>query len=169
MTSSRHTNRPLSRCATSILLTVLICLFFTFMLGNRPLSVPDEGRYVEIPREMVATGDYLTPRLNGVKYFEKPVLFYWLEGLFDQALRPEGIHAPPLAGAVRALRLSCRCRCRRAAVRTHGPACSRAAVLATSLLYYGLSRAIILDMPVSVLAHRCAPLLSPRARTKRRG
>ncbi len=62
-----------------MILTVLICLLFTFMLGNRPLSVPDEGRYVEIPREMVASGNYLTPRLNGVKYFEKPVLFYWLE------------------------------------------------------------------------------------------
>eukprot|EP01037_Dinobryon_pediforme_P014776 gene14776-14907_t len=37
------------------------------ILGNRPFATPDEGRYVEIPREMVATADYLTPRLNGVK------------------------------------------------------------------------------------------------------
>jgi hypothetical protein len=65
-------------------LTVLLSLFFAFMLGHRPLSVPDEGRYVEIPREMVATGDYLTPRLNGVKYLEKPALFYWLESLSIQ-------------------------------------------------------------------------------------
>src|SRR5512143_1054053 len=62
-----------------LVLTVLISVFFCFMLGNRPLSVPDEGRYVEIPREMTVSGDYITPRLDGVKYFEKPVLFYWLE------------------------------------------------------------------------------------------
>ena len=132
------------------ILTVLICLFFTFMLGNRPLSVPDEGRYVEISREMAATGNYLTPRLNSVKYFEKPVLFYWLEafsinlfGLNEFALRlwPAlfalfGCLAIAVAGARLFGRLT---------------GLLGATVLATSLLYYGLSRAIVLDMPVSIL------------------
>lgn len=133
-----------------IILTVLTCLLFTFMLENRPLSVPDEGRYVEIPREMVASGNYLTPRLNGVKYFEKPVFFYWLEALsiklfglgeFTLRLWPAlfalfGCLAVAVAGA--------RLFGRRTGILS-------AAVLATSLLYYGLSRAIILDMPVSTL------------------
>jgi len=47
-------------------------------IDYRRLVHPDEGRYAEIPREMAATGDWLTPRLNGIKYFEKPALQYWL-------------------------------------------------------------------------------------------
>ncbi|MGB6489214.1 MAG: glycosyltransferase family 39 protein [Steroidobacteraceae bacterium] len=43
----------------------------------RPMLDPDEGRYAEIPREMVTTGDWVTPRLDGLKYFEKPALQYW--------------------------------------------------------------------------------------------
>ena len=47
----------------------------------RPLWEPDEARYAEIPREMLTLGDWLTPRLNHVLYFEKPPLQYWLSAI----------------------------------------------------------------------------------------
>ena len=55
-------------------------------LEMRKLVRPDEGRYAEIPREMVATGDWLTPRLDGYKYFEKPPLQYWMTAAAYEAL-----------------------------------------------------------------------------------
>jgi len=62
------------------LLVAFGALFFQF-LGRLPLIDPDEGRYVEIPREMLERGDFVTPMLNYVKYFEKPPLHYWLNAL----------------------------------------------------------------------------------------
>ncbi|HQS83696.1 MAG: hypothetical protein B7Y25_01885 [Alphaproteobacteria bacterium 16-39-46] len=61
------------------ILALLASVLFGAFLGSRPFANPDEGRYVEIPREMLLTHDFITPRLNGVKYFEKPILFYWME------------------------------------------------------------------------------------------
>ncbi len=63
--------------------TLLLLWFFLGLLPLflRPLWEPDECRYAEIPRAMLATGDWLTPRLNGVLYFEKPPLQYWLSAI----------------------------------------------------------------------------------------
>ena len=60
-----------------LLLALLLAFVWFGGLGHRKLIKPDEGRYAEIPREMVAAGDWLTPRLNDLKYFEKPPLQYW--------------------------------------------------------------------------------------------
>jgi 4-amino-4-deoxy-L-arabinose transferase-like glycosyltransferase len=45
------------------------------------LFEPDEGRYAEIPREMLLRGDWIVPYLQGEPYLDKPPLFYWLVGL----------------------------------------------------------------------------------------
>ncbi len=58
------------------ILAVAYPLFF-YNLGSYSLKEPDEGRYAEIPREMVEQGDYVVPHLDYVRYFEKPPLFYW--------------------------------------------------------------------------------------------
>lgn len=67
-----------------LLLAVFAVLWFS-NLEYRILIKPDEGRYAEIPREMVASGDWTTPRLNGLKYFEKPPLQYWATAVAYEA------------------------------------------------------------------------------------
>ena len=60
-----------------ILIFVYLCLYI-LPLGVRPLVIPDEARYAEIAREMAVTGDFVSPHLNGLRYFEKPVMGHWL-------------------------------------------------------------------------------------------
>lgn len=60
-------------------LFVAFSLFYFLFLGSHPLLLPDEGRYSEVAREMLASSDFITPRLNGSLFFHKPPLFYWLQ------------------------------------------------------------------------------------------
>src|SRR5256885_1145021 len=53
---------------------------FAYFLGlTLPLVGPDEPRYAQIAREMFERGDWITPTLGGIPWFEKPALLYWLE------------------------------------------------------------------------------------------
>lgn len=64
-------------------ISALTTIWFLLPAG-RPLSNPDEGRYAEIPREMLASGDWVTPRLNDLAYLEKPPLQYWVTAVAYQ-------------------------------------------------------------------------------------
>jgi 4-amino-4-deoxy-L-arabinose transferase-like glycosyltransferase len=73
--------------AVRTLLFLLAAVALAVALHNlgRPLANPDEGRYSEISREMAQSGDWVTPRLNALKYFEKPPLQYWATALAFKA------------------------------------------------------------------------------------
>jgi 4-amino-4-deoxy-L-arabinose transferase-like glycosyltransferase len=71
---------PLNRAAILLLIVALAVIWFV-PLGWRHLLPSDEGRYAEMAREMLATGDWITPRYNGYKYFEKPPLQTWANAL----------------------------------------------------------------------------------------
>jgi 4-amino-4-deoxy-L-arabinose transferase-like glycosyltransferase len=72
-----------------LLLGALVAMLL-LLAALRPLAVPDEGRYGEVGRWMLQSGDWLTPRLNGVPFFHKPPYLYWLEAA---SLATFGIHA----------------------------------------------------------------------------
>jgi 4-amino-4-deoxy-L-arabinose transferase-like glycosyltransferase len=71
-----HTSKPF----VWGLLLIFLAIWF-YALGARTLVPTDEGRYAEMAREMVATGDWITPRLNAIKYFEKPPLQNWMNAI----------------------------------------------------------------------------------------
>ena len=71
-----HRNRTLNWTLLIVFAAALL-----YVLGVRTLVPPDEGRYAEMAREMFASGDWITTRLNGIKYFEKPPLQTWMNAL----------------------------------------------------------------------------------------
>src|SRR5258707_4628318 len=132
-------------------------------IGVRKLQHPDEGRYAEIAREMAVSGDWVTPRLNGLKYFEKPPLQYWATAA---AFSVFGAHewsarlAPALAGGLAVMIVGM------TAAWLDGPATGAyaALVLAASVWQSALSQLLTLDSVLSccLAATLCAFLLAQR-------
>jgi 4-amino-4-deoxy-L-arabinose transferase-like glycosyltransferase len=76
--SSPSSRERLSRSETLLAGAIAIVLLAVWLEPRGSwLAEPDEPRYAEIPREMLASHDFVTPRLDGVPYFEKPPLLYW--------------------------------------------------------------------------------------------
>lgn len=132
-----------------LFLSLIIGTLFFIFLGSRPLFVPDEGRYAEIAREMVVSGNYLTPYLNGIEYFEKPILFYWLGAVFIKAF---GVNLWAVR-SINALLGLLGCLLTYFATRKlYGRAAGlwAAIILATSPLYFVMAHTVSLDLPVTV-------------------
>jgi 4-amino-4-deoxy-L-arabinose transferase-like glycosyltransferase len=79
--------RTASSAKASVYRWGLVLLFLVFVgvwfgsLGLRSLIHTDEGRYAALALEMARSGDWITPRLNGLLYFEKPAFQYWIGAL----------------------------------------------------------------------------------------
>jgi 4-amino-4-deoxy-L-arabinose transferase-like glycosyltransferase len=131
-----------------IITAVLAALGWFGLLGYRDLIDPDEGRYAEIAREMVVTGDWLTPRLNGFKYFEKPALQYWATAVSIEFFGDSNGAAriwPALTGFLCALFVWF------AGARLYGSAAGFAAFIITLNypLFVAMGQILTLDMAVS--------------------
>ncbi len=120
-------------------------------LGGRPMITPDEFRYAEIPREMIASGDYVVPRLLEMRYFEKPVMGYWLTAgsfqLFGEnafALRLPVALSAGLAALLLAILVQ-------QALRDEKVAALSAALLLSSGLFYGVGTFAVLDIQLTAL------------------
>jgi 4-amino-4-deoxy-L-arabinose transferase-like glycosyltransferase len=133
-----------------VILSVLFGALFACLLGSSPLVNPDEGRYAEVPREMVASGDWVTPRLDGVPYFEKPPLMYWAVAACERVLGPSewSVRLAPALLAIAGILLAYG-----AGRRLYGRDAGfwSSIVLGTSLLYIAFVHLLGLDMAVSVL------------------
>lgn len=75
----RHMLDRLSERNKSWLVLGASVLALLVLAAWRPLALPDEGRYGEIGRWMLVSGDWMTPRLNGIPFFHKPPLLHWLD------------------------------------------------------------------------------------------
>jgi len=134
---------------TLLALLAAFALAWFCNLGYRHLIKPDEGRYAEIPREMIVSGDWLTPRINGYKYFEKPPLQYWATAASFSAFGPNEWAArlwPGLTGFLGVLLVFW------AGSRLFGPPSGLlgAAVAASCALYVIVGHLLTLDMGLSV-------------------
>jgi len=129
--------------------TVAVLLLLVLEPGRVPLFEPDEGRYGEIPREMLASGDFVTPRLNGVLYFEKPPLHYWAVAASMALLGPTELATRlPVRAASAGMVLLAFCFARR----RWGDAVGWLAALitASSALVVALARINLIDPTLSV-------------------
>jgi 4-amino-4-deoxy-L-arabinose transferase-like glycosyltransferase len=146
-----------------IALLVLVTLAVVGDNLGRPLANPDEGRYSEISREMAASGDWVTPRLNGIKYFEKPPLQYWASAA---ALRVFGTSEASARLYVALCGLGTLLLVGYTASRLHGAAAGRGAMIAllSSPYFMGLAGVVTLDMGLTlwITVALCAYLLAER-------
>ncbi|MFN3322029.1 MAG: ArnT family glycosyltransferase [Bryobacteraceae bacterium] len=141
-----------------LLALIIAYLLFFFHLSGVGLLGPDEPRYASIGREMAASGDWITPRLWGDPWFEKPALIYWLIAAGHRAgLGPELAPRLPVALLSAAFLAFYFFLLRR----EFGPAAAlyATAILATAAGWVAYSQVAVTDLPLAA-AFSAALLLS---------
>lgn len=131
-----------------IIITLIFAVIYFTPLAGHQLLEPDEGRYAEIPREMLESGDFITPRLNYVKYFEKPVMLYWLNALSFKVFgeNPFAARFPSALSALLGIAVTFLLGAFIFGKRTGAIS---AVITGTSLLYYAIGTINITDMLVA--------------------
>src|SRR5881275_3697826 len=84
---------PLGAYVRLPMLLLAAVLALAFNLGGFPLFDPDEGRNAEVGREMAATNDYVMPRLDGLPYLDKPIVYFAAEAAVMEVLGPTEVAA----------------------------------------------------------------------------
>src|SRR4051812_33745510 len=136
-----------SLLAPLALIAIALVTFF-FGLGRMALLGPDEPRYAEIAREMFVSGDWISPRLCGCLWFEKPALVYWMSGLGYRLFGVGELAARlPIAAAATLTVLLVYFVTRRVA--SPRAAFIMALVLATCGMFIGYGRVTSPDMPLT--------------------
>ncbi len=137
--------RRIAAAATFLAVAVLAATVFFFHLGSYGLWEPDEARYAEISREMLASRDFILPHLNYVAYIEKPPLLYWLTA-FSFAIGGRSELAARIVPALSALVGVIATWLFAARVFDYRRATLAAAVLATAPLYAVMAQVLTTDL-----------------------
>ena len=150
--------------ATLWLIAIVFTMFWFYMLGARTLVPTDEGRYAEMAREMVATGDWITLRLNGIKYFEKPPLQNWMNAISFELFGLGEWQARLWTGLCGLLGLAVTAYTG-AKVFNRRVGISTALILGSSFFWFGLGHINTLDMGLSgmMTLSLCGLLLAQRS------
>lgn len=146
---------------TRVPVVVLLFAWFAATAWVRPLALPDEGRYVSIAWEMLASKEWLVPTLDGLPFLHKPPLFYWLAHA-SMALLGANVFAarlPSLLAATSVAWLLYRFTQRHAGA---GHARTTAVVLATTPYFYFGAQYANMDMLVAACIG-CTVLLAAEA------
>ena len=137
-----------------IIVTLLCLILFFFQLGSLPLLDPDEPVYAQTAKEMLAAGDWLSPRIFGEVWFDKPPMYYWLVAGVTMLLGPTewAARLPAAAMALGTVWLVYAFMKNRFG---SASAAASAVVLATSLEFFYLAKGAVTDSTLTFFLTAC--------------